>query len=73
MNYLFSGIRRNNTAIMAVACVYIYLFIVGSSQNPLCDTSVSRGIVTGSVGEVDVDSALDADPVCIRCGRGLNL
>ena len=29
--------------------------------------------MTGSVGEVDVDPALDADPVCIRCGRGLTL
>ena len=46
----------------------------GSSQNPLCANTESNGVVTSATGGIVVaDPNLSADPVCIRCGRGLTI
>ena len=48
-----------------------YSISLGLSQNPLCDTdSNSNGLITSPVGgTILVDTTVDTDPVCIRCGK----
>ena len=44
------------------------------SQNPLCATSNTNGFIISPVGgSVLVDTTVDTDPVCIRCGQLLTL
>ena len=37
------------------------------SQNPLCATSNTNGLIGPPVGTILVDTSVDTDPVCIRC------
>ena len=37
------------------------------SQNPLCATSNTNGLIGPPVGTILVDIVADTDPVCIRC------
>ncbi len=40
------------------------------SQNPLCAISNTNGLIVTPVGgSVLVDTTVDTDPVCIRCGK----
>ena len=50
-------------------CVNHHFISLGLSQNPLCATSNTNGLITSPVGgTILVDILADTDPVCIRCG-----
>ncbi len=56
---------------LSFVCRLHYSVSLGLSQNPICATSSNTNglIVTPVGGSVLVDTTVDTDPVCIRCGN----